>query len=103
METMTDLTQVHTDDLVREMERRLEEGTVGFAGLYSSNQIMFREAWTSAMDLLHDLCNGDFDKWNPHRQLMIDVLNRHEGDRVQNRRRVFALNTTQLGRESEYQ
>jgi hypothetical protein len=98
-----DLSDVHTDELVAEVEKRLEAGILGHNGLYSSNQIMFRESWADVMDLLHDLCNGDFDKWNPHRQLMIGALNRHEGDRVQNRRRVFALNTTQLGRESEYQ
>ena len=98
---MPDLKTCTNDELVAEVERRLSGNTLGFAGLYSTNQIMFREAWTDAMDVLHDLCNGDFDRWNEHRQIMIDALQRHEGDREQNRRRVYAVNTTLHGREDE--
>lgn len=98
---MADLHECTNDELVAEVERRLEGNTLGFSGLYSTNQIMFCEAWTDAMDLLHDLCLGDFDRWQPHRQLMIDALQRHEGDRVQNRRQVWAINTTFYGDTAE--
>lgn len=98
---MPDLHDCTNDELVQEVERRLEGNTLGFHGLYSTNQQMFREAWTDAMDWLHDMCNGDFDRWNPHRQMMIDALRRHEGNRVQMRRQVYAVNTTLSGREDE--
>lgn len=98
---MPDLHACTNDELVAEVELRLSGNTLGFAGLYSTNQIMFREAWTDAMDVLHGLCLEDFDRWQPHRQIMLDALERREGDRVQNRRQVFALNTTLIGREDE--
>ena len=98
---MLDLHTCANDELVKEVERRLQGNTLGFHGMYSTNQQDFREAWCDAMDLLHDLCNGDFDRWQPHRQMMIDALERHGGDRVQNRRQVYAVNTTFHGRAAE--
>jgi hypothetical protein len=67
---MPDLHTCTNDELVAEVERRLEGNTLGFNGLYSTNQQNWREAWTDVMDLLNDLCNGDFAKWQPHRQMM---------------------------------
>ncbi len=95
------LADIPTDDLVAEMERRLTAGTVGFAGLYSSNQMDYQEAWADVMDWLHDMCNADFDRWNPLRQVMIEAVARHDGDRIQSRRQVFAANTTYYGRRAD--
>lgn len=98
---MPDLQSCTNDELAQEVERRLDAGVMGFHGLYSTNQMNWREAWVDVMDLLHDLCNGDFDKWQPHRQMMYDAQARHDGDRVQNRRKVYAVNTTFHGRSAE--
>lgn len=100
---MPDLQTCTTDELVAEMERRLEQGTVGYHGLYSTNQMAWREAWTDVMDLLNDLCNGDYERWQPHRQMMWNAQARHAGDQVQERRQVYAVNTTLPGREHELQ
>jgi hypothetical protein len=97
---MPDLHGCTNDELVSEVEHRLGGNTLGFNGLYSTNQQNYREAWVDVMDWLHDMCNADFDKWNPHRQMMTAALERHGGDNVQNRRQVYAVNTTFHGRSA---
>ena len=96
-----DLTQATTGELTAEVERRLGNNEMGFSGLYSSNQQDFREAWTDAMQELHRLCNEDFERWQPHRQLMVECLERHVGVNGPSRRRVYAVNTTYHGRDAE--
>jgi hypothetical protein len=97
---MPDLTTCTNDELVAAVEHRLEGNTLGFSGLYSTNQQNYREAGQDTMDWLHDMCNADFERWNPHRQVMIAALERHGGDQVQVRRQVYAVNTTFHGRSA---
>lgn len=82
------LESLSNEELTNEVERRLENGTLGFSGLFSTNQINHREAWGDAMDWLHDMCNADFPRYNPLRMKMTEAIRRHEGDRVQSRRQV---------------
>lgn len=97
---MPDLHDCTNDELVQEVERRLAGNTLGFHGLYSTNQQNYREAWCDVMDWLHQCCNTDFERWHPHRDMMIAALERHVGDNVQNRRQVYAVNTTYHGRSA---
>lgn len=89
------------DELIAAVEERLNGGHFGFHGLYSTNQMDFREGVTDYLDWLHDMCNADFETYNPYRVKLYECLARHGGDRVQMRRKVFAVNTTLLGREDE--
>lgn len=95
------LSSLPDDAIVTEMERRLNLGTVGFHGLYSSNQMDYREAWRDVMDWVNDMCNADFDYWNPVRATMLAAFDRHDGDRIESRRQVFAVNTTYYGEDAE--
>lgn len=89
------------DETVARMEQYLEQGIVGFDGLYSTLQHSYRAAWCDVMDRLNDQCNEDFERWQPHRAMMIAALERHGGNIVHERRQVVAVNTTLNGREDE--
>lgn len=97
---MPDLHECTNDELVAEVEKRLGGNTLGFHGLYSTNQQNYREAWCDVMDWLHVQCNIDFERWQPHRDQMIAAIERHGGDNVQMRRRVYAVNTTHYGKDA---
>lgn len=97
---MSPLLHEATDqELAAEFERRSNAGRMGWHGMYSTNQINYREAWTDAMDQLHQRCNDDFDRWNPHRTMMQEALERHLGVATE-RREVYAINTTYHGRSA---
>lgn len=83
------------------MEELLNQGVVGFYGLYSTNQQDFREMWTDFADWVSDMCNADFDYWNPVRLKLLEIEARYGGNRVESRRQVFAVNTTYYGRAAE--
>lgn len=94
------LANVSTDELVAEIERRLEQGVLGFHGLYSTNQQNFREMWCDLSDWVHIESLRDFDDVQRVRLKMLEITDRHDGERVQARRQIYAVNTTYHGREA---
>lgn len=98
---MTDLATVPTDDLVAEVERRLEQGVLGFHGLYATNQQDFREMWIDLGEWVHEQSNAAFDDTQRLRLKMLEIVDRHDGERVQARRGVYAVNRTFHGRAAE--
>lgn len=97
---MPDLHDCTNDELVQEVERRLQGNTLGFHGLYSTNQQNWREAWCDVADWVNDMCNADFDRFHPMRQIMCDAIGRHTGTLESSRRQVYAVNTTFHGRSA---
>lgn len=97
---MTELSEASYEELSREVEKRLSVGMFDFLGLYSTNQQNYRAAWDEVMNAVHELCLHDFDKYQPLRQLMLDAMDRHQGERRQEMRKVYAINTTFHGREA---
>lgn len=89
------------DELIAAVEDRLNGGHFGFNGLYSTSQQDWREGVTDYLDWLHDMCNADFETYNPHRLKLQECLARYGGDQVQMRRQVFGVNTTYYGQVAE--
>lgn len=94
---MTDLSALHDDEIVAEMQRRLSRSTVGFEGLYSANQLNFRAMWHGIADTIHAMSNEDFD--HPHVKRIRERFHELAGSTTLFNPAVFAVNSTYLGVE----
>jgi hypothetical protein len=100
---MTDLSALHDDEIVAEMQVRLARGTVGFHGLYAAHQTDYRAAY-------HQVCLLSA-RWNNESTHTFDsrfvrelrgLLNELGTFRAVDPG-VFAVNTTFHGKETAFQ
>ena len=88
------------DQLIAAVQERLDAGAFGFNGLVSSVQADAMANFSAVCDLSAAWSNSHWDE--PHVKELRELLDRLADQRPK-RIEVFALNTTQLGREDHYQ
>lgn len=97
---MTDLSALHDDEIVAEMQRRLDRGSVGWHGLLSAHQRSFRDIWCALYGYLNDRCNRTGDPGALSEAWIIrdrmHLLINEGSDEI----KIFAVNTTYLGRSA---
>lgn len=93
------LADLHDDEIVAEMQRRLARGSVGFHGLYATHQMDYRASYHQVCLLSAEWSNepGQFD--NRYVRGLRELLNRL-GEFQAVDPGVFAVNTTFHGRSA---
>lgn len=95
-----DISGLHDDEIVAEMQRRLDRGTVGYHGLYASNQQDYRNMWWSLSELVNELRNKKFDDF--YLTIIKNRMNDLASEAPQ-APKPYSINTTFLGKEDIYQ
>lgn len=95
-----DLSELHDDEIVAEMQRRLDRGTVGYHGLYATNQHDYRNMWFALSDLVNKLRNDKFDDF--YLTIIKNTMNAL-ADEAPQAPVPYAINTTFHGKENIYQ
>ena len=88
------------DEIVSDMQRRLDLGTVGWFGLASTDQQDYRGLWWQFTQWLHDRRNSshaEFQRLSDVQQQVNNLMN----DGKLSAPPPVAINTTLLGREHE--
>lgn len=97
---MTDASDIHDDEIVAEMQRRLARGTVGFHGLYARHQMDYRACYHQICLLSARWSNESSDAFD-HRYVreLRNLLN-ELGEYRPMDPDVYAVNTTFHGRSA---
>ena len=88
---MTLLHDAPPDLLIAEVQRQLTLGRFGYQGLYSSNQLRYRDMWCALAPTIHEASLQAFDQ--PQVKMIRERFHELAGTSVPLPHRVFALNT----------
>ena len=88
---MTLLHDAPPDLLIAEVQRQLTLGRFGYQGLYSSNQLAYRDMWCALAPTIHEASLKAFD--HPQVKLIVEQFHELAGTSARVPFRVYALNT----------
>lgn len=91
------------DGLISALQVHLQEGRVGFDGLFSRHQMNYKNCYRELCQTISDVCNGSEENFkNEELTVIRNRMNELAGS-VPYDKLVYAINTTFLGKDNAYQ